>query len=884
MALCASGFAAGVAAQPQPPAVQQSPSGSTLERVEVTGSRIKRIDTETPSPVQVITREQIERSGAFSVTEVLKRTPAANAGSFDENAVASFTPGAGGVSLRGLGAQATLVLINGRRVSPFGFASGGQTTFVDVNQIPVDVVERIEVLLDGASAIYGSDAIGGVVNVILRKDFNGLQASGTFGRSTHGDADAKRGSITYGKGSLASDGYNFFVNYSHIDQDPVKANQRDRTQTADLRRFGLRDLRSSYAGNLYAATGASGGAFVGTVNCTPIQETGAAVNNRCYYAGTDHQDVIADSKRDSVTLAGTAALGRGFELFSDATFGRTKFKQESPSYSSGTYGPASTGTLAQNYIPLPVGHPQNPTNATVALRYRFADVPHVTTAESDTQRAVVGVRNPDLYGWDVESALLYSHSSTRINTTGLINDSVLLNEVLDANGNARPTFIFGNPSANDQGLLGRLYPNLKDKGTTTTEGIDMRGTRDIFALPSGSVALAVGAEVRHEKYRSVPDALTASGALSVLGSASSEGGRTVTAGYAELSIPIFKNLEASLAGRYDHYSDFGSTTNPKAGLKWKILPNLALRGTYATGFRAPAITELSQSPSRSFYSGIRDPRLCPDPNAVVVPPNPNCDLSIEAFSGSNPNLKPEKSKSLTAGLIFEPLDNLSIAFDYYRIKRSNEISSIDPDYLLANEANYPGFVVRNPDGTIKSLNLNYTNLGSTRVWGYDIDVKGSVNVGEIGKIGATLTYNRLPHYYVANVAGAPEVDYAGTYTQPTDRVGASVSLDRGPWKSSLTFNYTGKYLRAYTPADLSCPYTGTANEGSLCTVGSFLTTDLYVGYTGFKNLALGLTVINLDNRQPPIDSRLDTRYTLFNSTFHNDLGRYFQVSAKYTFW
>jgi len=169
--------------------------------VEVTGSRIKRIDTETSSPVQVVTREQIERSGAFSVTEVLKRTPSANAGSFDENAVASFTPGAGGVSLRGLGVGATLVLINGRRVAPFGFASGGQTTFVDINQIPVDVVERIEILLDGASAIYGSDAIGGVINVILRKDFNGLQASGQFGRSTHGDANAKRGSLTYGKGS-----------------------------------------------------------------------------------------------------------------------------------------------------------------------------------------------------------------------------------------------------------------------------------------------------------------------------------------------------------------------------------------------------------------------------------------------------------------------------------------------------------------------------------------------------------------------------------------------------------------------------------------------------------------------------------------------------------
>ena len=886
LAMCAGGLAASVAAQPQPPAVQQNPSGQTLEKVEVTGSRIKRIDTETSSPVQVVTREQIERSGAQSITEVLKRTPAANAGSFDENAVASFTPGAGGVSLRGLGAQATLVLINGRRVAPFGFASGGQTTFVDVNQIPVDVVERIEILLDGASAIYGSDAIGGVVNVILRKDFNGLQASGAFGRSTHGDANSKRGSLTYGKGSLASDGYNFFANYSHIDQDPVKANQRSNTATSDFRRFGLADRRSSYAygGNLYTQAGLQGGTFVGTLNCTPLQEAGAATNNRCYYAGTDHQDVIAKSERDSVTVAGTAGLGRGFELFGDATFGRTSFKQESPTYSAATYGPGALGgtdTLPFGYIPIPVGHPQNSTNQPLALRYRFADVEHDTKAVSDTQRGVLGIRNADMYGWDAEAGLLYSHSSTKVTTTGLLNDSVLLNEVLDANGNARSSFIFGNVGANDPALIGRLYPTLRDKGTTTTVGVDVHGSREIYKLPAGAISLAIGAEIRHEKYDSTPDALTASGALSVLGGASSSGGRTVSAGYAELSIPIFKTLEASLAARYDHYSDFGSTTNPKVGLKWKALPNVAVRGTYATGFRAPAITELSQSPSRGFFSGIRDPQLCPNPNDTT---NLNCDLSVEALFGSNPKLQPEKSKSLTAGIIFEPLDNLSIALDFFRIKRRNEINAIDPDYLLANESAYPGFVVRAPDGTIQSLNLNYTNLGSTKVWGWDLDIKGSTNLGEIGKLGASFTYNRLPTYKVANVAGAPEVEYAGTYTQPKDRAGVSVSLDRGPWTSTLTFNYTGKYLRAFTPADLSCQYSGTPNEGTLCTVSSYLTTDLYVGYKGFKNLTLGLTVINLDNRQPPIDQRRETRYTLFSSAFHSDLGRYFQVGAKYTFW
>ena len=881
LAICASGFVAGVSAQQQTTGVNDQPvppadQSQSLKKVEVTGSRIKRIDTETPSPIQVITREQIERSGAQSVTEVLKRAPSGNAGSFDENAVASFTPGAGGVSLRGLGPQATLILINGRRVAPFGFASGGQTTFVDVNQIPIDVVERIEILLDGASAIYGSDAIGGVINVILRHDYNGFQVSGSLGESTHGDGFSKNGSITYGKGSLASDGYNFFANYQHIDQNPVTANRREATRSSDYRPYGLSDYRSSYSypGNLYT----TGGAFIAPLSgCQPLNDPSAGNNGRCVYDYTNHTDLIAKSQRDSVTAAGTMDLSRGFQLFADGTVGRTDFKQESSSYSSSTY--ASTGTLPTPYIILPVGHPQNPTDAPVELRYRFADYPFITHAISDTQRGVFGIRNNDLYGWDVESGLLYSHSNTKLKTTGIIDDQVLVNEVLQPDGTASPSFIFGNPSANNQGLMGRLYPTLRDVGTTTTESVDLHGSRDIFSLPAGAVGLALGAEIRHEKFSSQPDPLKAAGDISVFGSSESEGSRTISAGYAELSVPVFKSFEASLAARIDHYSDFGSTVNPKLGFKWKIIPALALRGTYATGFRAPAITELSTSPSSGFFDNIRDPKNC----ATFDQNNPNCALSLPATFTSNPALKPEKSKNFTAGVIFEPIDEVSIAFDAFQIKRRNEITFLDPDYLLAHESQYPGLVVRNEDGTINHLDLSYANLGSTRIWGYDIDVKAQKNFAEIGKLGMDFSYDREPSYKVANVPGAAEVQYAGTYTQPTDRVKVGFSLDRGPWVSSLTFNYTGKYLLAYTPDSGPCPFQGASNE-YLCTIKSFLTTDLFIGYRGFKNLELNLTILNLDNRQAPLDENNATRFTFYNSTFHDAMGRYFRVGAKYTFW
>lgn len=864
---------------------QTTTETDTLKRVEVTGSRIKRVDAETASPVQVITRDQIERSGATSVTDVMKSVPANNTGAFDETAVASFTPGAGGVSLRGLGAQATLILINGRRVAPFGFASGGQQTFVDINSIPIDAVERIETLLDGASAIYGSDALAGVVNIILRKDFTGFSGSASYGLTQFRDANTPAVSLTFGKGSLATDNYNVFVNYAHSERSAVYGKDRPTTSTADQRRFGLADRRSSYSfpGNLYTVGGTpdgAGGTFLAPVaGCAPLVDSSApALNGRCVYDSANYVALVPQTKKDSLLVAGTLALGGGTELFGDASFTRNTFYQQSNSYGSNTYGPLSIGTLPTSAITLPVGHPQNPYNQEVALRYRFSDVPNSSGAESNTQRVVAGLRGTWL-GWDAETGFVLSRSQTTLTSTGFLRDSVLLNEVLDANGKALPTFQFGNPGANNPGTMARLYPNLIDYGTTETMSLDVRGSRDLVRMANGSLAVSVGAEFRKEKFVSTPDALTSAGEISALGGSSADGQRDVNAVYAELSIPILKTVEAQLAARVDHYSDFGSATTPKAAIKWKVMPNLALRATYSEGFRAPALTETSSSPSRGFYGGIQDPKTCP----VFDANNPNCDQSVEAIFGSNPALKPERSKSLSWGIVFDPVDNVSVTLDTYNIKRTDEISSISPDYLLANEASYPGFVVRNPDGTLNKLNLVYTNLGSTHVRGYDLDVKARFKAGDAGKLTLQASYNSEPTYLVANVAGAQEVDYAGTYSQPTQRYKLGATLEKGAWTTSATMNFVGSYLRAYSPDNLSCPYSAGPNP-ELCKVDNDRTFDVFVGYNGIKNLELGLTITNLENSAPPIDERRAAYLTLLNPGYSSALGRNFTFRAKYKFW
>lgn len=853
-------------------AAQDPSAGQQLQKVEITGSRIKRIDAETPAPVQVVTRKQIEQSGATSITEVLKSLPGNNSGSFDENAVASFTPGAGGVSLRGLGAQATLVLINGRRVAPFGFAAGGQTSFVDVNSIPLDAVERIDVLLDGASALYGSDAMAGVINVILRRDFAGLQMRANVGQSSYGDAGYQRAALIWGKGSLASDKYNFFVNLEHAEQDPVKASARPMTATNDFRRLTGVDRRSTYAypGNLYSL---SDGSFLQPLaGCTPVAD-GSALDGRCVYQHVQHQDVVAETAKTSLFTAGTIELGDGAQLFGDLVLTRTRFAQEGPAYNSSTY--FGTGTLPNDTLTLPVGHPQNPFSEAVGVRYRLTDVPQVAEVLSDTTRLVVGVRG-SIAGWDAESGLLVSRTSTKFDQTGFVRDSVLASEV-----DGSSTYIYGNPAANDPALMARLYPTLRNIGKTQTTSLDLRGSREFGSLPGGALALALGTEVRRESFRSTPDPLIAANELSVLGGSSSDGSRSISAAYVELSAPVLKSLETQLAVRLDHYSDFGTATTPKIGMKWKALSDLAVRATYSKGFRAPSLTELVQSPTRGFYGGIVDPVLCPDPTDAT---NANCDLSVESIFGSNPNLKPEKSKSFTVGLVFEPSSDLNVALDIYRIKRRDEISGLSPGYLLAHEPEYPGYVERDP-GTneIVRLNLPYSNLGSTTVWGYDIDVKGRVPLAELGSLSLQATYNRQPSYKVRPVAGAEEEQWAGSYLQPKERMTLGATWEQGPWTVKGTWNYVGGYDRAYSPSDAPCPYAGGAFAG-LCRVRSWSTTDVFVSFKGFKDLELGLSVKNIENKEAPIDQRNETRFTLYDPTYHNQLGRYITLSARYTFW
>lgn len=869
----------------QPAHAQQSET--TTERVEITGSRIKRVDAETASAVQVISKEEIARSGAITLTDVLRNVPAGNTGGYNTEGPPTQSFGAAGISLRGLGVGSTLVLVNGRRTAPYGF---GTASFVDTNSIPVDAIERIETLLDGASAIYGADAIAGVINIILRKDYQGKEISGSLGTSGYRDANARSAGFSWGQGSLAKDGYNWMINYGHHEQDPVLANARPRTKDADFRRFNMGDSRSSFYRNVYQTGGYYGGDFIAPLSgCTPLNDPATpALNGRCVLDNTKNVNVVSASTNDSIYATTTYELGSGWQAFGDASFSRVKYAANTFSYGTsayaaytydlvdvkGEFGNAPGSPIA--YLVLPVGHPQNPLkDKPAAVRYNFDDIQNRIHSANDNLRLTLGLRG-NLGAWDTEVGVMYAKAKGEIRYRGYLQDAILTGEVLDKKGYVNKNFVLGNAAANDAGLMSRLYPSMSNLSDTSTALIDVKASRELWQLAGGRVGVALGGEFRQEKFSSIPDNLFSSGAIQLFTITGSEGKRNVAAVYGEIVAPVLKNLEFNAAVRVDRYNDFGTATTPKFGVKWKVLPQWALRSTYAHGFRAPTLPEMN-SGTIAGYMKVQDPKFCP----VFTADNAQCDRYVQYEIGQNPNLKAEKSKSFTLGTVIEPANGWSMALDYYAIQRRDEVSQLSAKYLLDHESAYPNLVIRHAGtNVIDKLLLLTSNLAQTEVRGIDLDARGELPLAEYGKLRLNASLNRVLSFKTGENPSAEKTDLAGYYITPKNRARFGLGWEKGDLNAGLSWNYVAGYQLKATP-ESNCTYQ--EKNPSYCQISSWLTSDAYLTYRYKKNLNLSLTVQNLTNKEAPFDASMIGYLQGFNASFHNQLGRYVQVSAKYSF-
>ena len=924
------------------------------QRVEITGSNIRRTQSETASPVQTVSREDIERSGKTSVAELLQTLAVDNQGSVPTTFGNGFAAGASGISLRGLGAASTLVLVNGRRIAPYGLADDGQKVFADLNMIPLEAVERVEVLKDGASAIYGSDAIAGVVNVILRKDYVGTTIKANFGQSRYGDGTKSSAAVTHGFGDLAKDRFNILLNFEATKKDKIWNRDRDDRGAVgrlDLRPWGFDAVSSSgtnggngaifdnntttsaingnvrqpVTNNYYNRGQLNGAGFTRTFpgaacsNFTnhPQGDPGFAGGVGCLIDATQQYGQIQPSQ-DTLNLfaRGTFQLSANLQGYAEVNL----YKSESTSQTTPSGVSASVGysgvSVSNTGIALGAAHPDNPYFGTAArVRYLAADVgQRISNVDSTFTRLVGGVKGT-FDAWDFDSALLHSENKVSNSRTGYLQRDVtfaLLNptgannrvlgqtnaQVATANSAAYAALPAGtywriaeNAGLNSAALYAALSPTIANDAKTKTTQIDVKLSRDLMQLPGGTMGLALGGELRRESVFLQPTAGTERGNIIGLGFSAYEGARTVGAVYGEVLAPVTKQLELSAALRADHYSDVGDSYTPRVGVKFTPMKELALRGTYAEGFRAPSSAENGKGGLSAFTQAIDQPR-CDLGVASACDP-----ASFNTITKPNPALKPEKSRSYTLGLVFAPLPMTNVSVDFWQIERRNEINQES-----TNGAILAGKVVRDPTtatavagdpGTISSVFADYVNSNKTTVSGVDLDLNQGFNLGSSGKVSFDVKWTHLFKFErvegdgtVSNFAGTHgNCDATNCMGTPKDRLNFGATWELNSWRVSTVANYRGAMSNKFSEEDTKCANKlANGNDApSGCTLGSFTTVDLTVRWKPTAKLEISGSIQNLFDRTPPLDPLTYGAAGYNPLDYSGAVGRYFNIGMKYKF-
>ncbi len=878
--LAMSASASAQTADPAPASTTQK-----VEKIEVTGSSIKRIDGETALPVQVITREEIVRGGSTTAAELLTKISANSAALTDG---ASFSDIAGqrgfaGANLRGIGVSSTLILLNGRRVA--NFASPGSASGVDLNSIPSAAIDRVEVLKDGASAVYGTDAISGVINFITRREYQGVDLSAYTSDTQHGGAGKTILTASAGFGDLNNDRFNLFGVLDYQDNKTLRSGQRGWIKGAYQPDINL-DVASSntYPAN-YRRTRASGSATGSRLNpsapaCNPpatLYAAGSFVGpNACYYDYMQDTEIFPASERLSFLGRGNFALDTDTTLFVEGLYSKTEtLYRISPltitnlNYpANGRYYPASHA--AANSVTGPI-----------RLNYRLTEAGGRTNeVESDTQRIVAGIKGLAA-GWDYDAAVNYSKS----NVVDAYVDGYVRTSTFDAaflTGNINP---FGPTDAAGLALLNgtKIRDNARDSSGTTAS-FDFKATRSLFALDGGDAALAVGLESRREKLDFTPSALLAAGEIRGDGAASAfSGKRDVNAVFGELSLPVTKSLELQAALRHDKYNgNIGSTTNPKLGLRWTPAKEMLVRASYGSGFRAPTLADLYTPVRTGQTNGIYNDLLgCIKVGAIDNTTNPDyCGIQPTKLRGGNPDLKPEKSRQYSLGLVLESVKNVSVSLDYWKIEKRDVITYSEGAFF-ENPVFYSRFITRaaaDPTlpgipGYILSIDARPRNTATLDTSGIDIGVDVRVPTS-IGKFGVSVNGTYVLDYKTGGDGSF--VDGVGKFSN--DQVVqrwrhlATFNYDNGPWAATLSQTF---YLGYKDQNPLP--------NGQPRRVGSYELWDLSGSWAVTKELKIRLGVKNLFDRNPPVSNQIYSFLAGYDPNYTDPRGRLFFGSVSYSF-
>lgn len=879
-----------LAAATQPAFAQQ-----TLERVEITGSAIRRsINDEGALPITVVKVDDLRQQGVTSVEGILELLSASQSSTPSTNSIGSGTGGATYANLRALGSNKTLVLLNGRRMTSFAFDANA----VDLNSIPFAVIERVEVLRDGASAVYGTDAIGGVINFITKSNYRGGQFVAEMTKPSEDGGKKEGASVTFGFGDLEKDKFNFWGSFDSRRQQRVRALDREFARTGIIPSRGVNgNSGTTFPGN-FAQNSTVGTANITAPNCAPPLSLVNPTNNKaCVFDFSSTIDIIPDTKQN--TLAGRVAV----KLADDHVLSLEGLATENKNTSRVAPDPVTGITIQPGNPAYPATYPGLNTTLPVSAGWRMVPAgPRTNQSNSTAKRAVIDLSGV-IANWDYRLGALLSRSTGNdAAADGYVSAPFVRAQV--AAGNLNP---FREATAAEMAII----QQAKRKGvfgyaTGETKGFDVRVGRELFALPGGTAAIALAAEVRKESYRFDTNDDVVTNIPSAGRSINHKGGdRDVKAYGAELLLPVWKNVEVQLALRTDDYSDAGKSTNPKIGIRFQPIKEVVLRGSYNTGFRAPGLDDLYAPQTVTFSAGAKnDPLLC-DANGKAIPAlggvqGRDCGLQPQVQNGGNTNLKPEKSKTFTVGVAFEPVKDLTFSIDYWNIKLRDQINVLPLDTIIADPTRYAANFVRCntlPIAVQDTLNRCTGLDNNSPAIGYIIQTND--NIGKIKTNGLDLTagYNMK-----LGGMGSLALAYDGTYvrsyqyqTNPSDpyKENVGIYIDGTPvfkWKHSLSaawaLNNLGarvsmRHLSGYR--DQNDPSTVVGGPSFYGDVEAYTLVDVSATYKFTKMSSLTVGVKNLFDKDPPFSNQSNRSQRGYDPRYTDPLGRALFVRAAYGF-
>jgi len=975
------------------PSDQTTADGDNAPDIVVTGTLFSTKGlTTTASPVTIVTSENLARAGVTNVSDAIRSVSADGAGSIGNGFSSGFSAGGSAVSLRNLGVSSTITLVDGLRSANFPLNDDGHNSYVDLNSIPMANIESIQVLKDGASSLYGADAIGGVVNLVTRKTFKGLEATADAGASERGDAAKYRARLLVGFGDYSSQGFNIYVGgdyersamvtndslgfpFNTLDLRSIGGNDNNRgddtltsaSPNAVVTRTTQTDLNNPLAGSVAnATTPAIFNSLTPLANCPYgvfSENTSSRVGSACKHdLQKEYAIFLPFQERYDFVGRASFRLGSGIEGYLAGSYARNRVEISrapvairqtqafggSPATATSAPGivlpvwicpsgvncadPATAGRTLNPNNPYAAAFANDPANGAARIYYLFGDVKSGSKRINTVYRISGGLKGDigDNWKWNVQSA--YSRDNLDLTIYGNFN----LNGLVKAINTGSYNFV--NPSLNSEAVRNAVAPPINAKSDSTEFTVDATVSGTLTALPGGDLQLAVGGQFRREELnnRSINPNLDLPG----VSTAQAYGKRSVWAGYFELDAPILASLDINLSGRYDHYSTGIGRFSPKATVKFEPVKGIALRGTYSEGFRAPTFAESNPASSYSGFVGYT-------PNAAFIAAHPGnagytAPYSLGRGFVGNPNIKPEISRSFTAGAIIDPVRWLTFTADYFHVRKSNLIvtgpqvgDAITAYYSVANQtfasaaaasaagcakvaAVAPGYSCNVIDGADPSnlnalprllvVNAPYVNSAYLVVSGLEFSLDARIPIKDGIRFESRLDVQETLQYDLHPTNG-PVQKYAGTVGPEDLSSGGGTPRWRGNWQNTLlagpfaltaTTYYVGR-IKAVAADQASSAVSPTVNDIScnaaiykvpgqpvdkFCHVKSFLYTDVNLAAKVSEQFTFSITVGNVFGARAPLFA--NTAYatqTNYLASWHSAglIGRTFRAGASIKF-